>query len=556
MRSLLTSRRWLWVAAVAALGLTSASSNAQLSAGALHATAARRPECARRPPKLIRDGFPEPPMYFSRNGQLNTTLHMSVSPVTIDGNRYVTMNYNGSFPGPTLVFCPGDTVRVRLINALNEETNLHVHGLHVAPGANHDNVYLTIKPGRTFDYEYSIPNDQDPGTFWYHPHRHMLVEQQIFAGLSGGIIVQGRLDDELAGIPQRIMVIQSTELCDQTGHSVSFGNSGSQKCAVPGRTVPVADSDEQYTPLLINGAVNPVVHIRPGQIQRWRIINANDNRIVKLTLANQTVQILAQDGNTLRWMRPDKELLIGPGSRREILVRGGRPGRYRMRALPFAQFPGGNEKGSGGPTPNQTVLTVLSSGRRVNARLPQGPLASPLDLRRMHVDRYRVVTFSEESLPPPPNGNTLFLLNYHPFDPNYVPITMKLNSVEQWTLVNTNTEWHTFHIHQNPFQVIIINGHPLRYVDYQDNVAMPPHSWIVIRMHPIDFTGKFVFHCHVTFHEDHGMMSAVQVVARPTAAEQQASTGAVHGIAIQSSAYGHSPLPALPRAILLLCHLL
>ena len=246
-------------------------------------------------------------MYFSRNGQLNTTLHMSVSPVTIDGNRYVTMNYNGSFPGPTLVFCPGDTVRVRLINALHEETNLHVHGLHVSPQANHDNVYLEIKPGRTFHYEYSIPDDQDPGTFWYHPHRHMLVEQQIFAGLSGGIIVQGRLDDELARIPQRIMVIQSTELCDQTGHSVPFGDSGSQKCSVPGRTVPVADSDEQYTPLLINGALNPIVHIRPGQIQRWRIINANDNRIVKLTLANQTVQVLAQDGNTLRWMRPEKE---------------------------------------------------------------------------------------------------------------------------------------------------------------------------------------------------------------------------------------------------------
>ena len=87
---------------------------------------------------------------------------------------------------------------------------------------------------------------------------------------------------------------------------------------VPGRTVPVSKSNEQYTPLLVNGALNPVVHIRPGQIQRWRIFNANDNRIVKLTLANQTVQVLAEDGNTLRWMRPTRVLMIGPGSRTRV----------------------------------------------------------------------------------------------------------------------------------------------------------------------------------------------------------------------------------------------
>jgi suppressor of ftsI len=543
------------LAAVALTGGGALIGGASLSAGSPLATASGRSDCARHFPRVIRDGFPEPPMRFSRGGRLSTTLRASVGPVNIDGHRYVTMNYDGSYPGPTLVFCPGDDVVVHLVNDLPLDTNLHLHGLHVSPTANHDNVYLNIRPGQRFTYQYSVPHDQDPGSFWYHPHRHMLVEEEIFAGLAGAIVVQGRLDDELAGIPQRIMVIQSTELCDKSGHSVPFGDSGRQACSVPGHTVPVNDSIEQYTPLLVNGALHPVVHIRPGQIQRWRIFNANDNRIVRLTLAGQTVQVLAEDGNTLRWMRPTRVLMIGPGSRREILVRGARPGRYRLRALPFAQFPGGDKKGSGGPTPNQTVLTVVSTGRRTFDRLPNGPLSAPTDLRRMHVDRFRQIIFSEKESPPN-SGNFLFLLNHHTFDPNYVPVTMKLGSVEQWTLVNTNTEWHTFHIHQNPFQVVSINGHRLPYVDYQDNVAMPPKSRIVIRMHPIDFTGKFVFHCHVTFHEDHGMMSAVQVVARPNASEQAASTGAVHGIEIQSSAYGQQALPPLPRAILLLCHLL
>jgi hypothetical protein len=150
----------------------------------------------------------------------------------------------------------------------------------------------------------------------------------------------------------------------------------------------------------------------------------------------------------------------------------------------------------------------------------------------------------------------VYFINHHAFNPNYVPITMKLNSVEEWKLVNTNTEWHTFHIHQNPFQVISVGGHKLNYIDYEDNVGLPPKSTVVIRMQPIDFTGKFVFHCHVVFHEDHGMMMAVQVAKSPTRAQLAASTGAVHGIAVSSSAYGSRAVPPLPRAILLFCHLL
>jgi FtsP/CotA-like multicopper oxidase with cupredoxin domain len=296
----------------------------------------------------------------------------------------------------------------------------------------------------------------------------------------------------------------------------------------------------------VNGAINPVVHIRPGQIQRWRIVNANADAIVELSLGGQQVQVLAQDGNTLRWMRPARVLLIGPGSRREILVRGARPGRYAMTALPFAQYKGAK------PT-SRTLLTVVSSGRPVAGQLPRGPLASPRDLRRMRADRYRRIVFHEVV---PPSGKTRYLVNNHLFDPNYVPITMKLGSVEQWTIVNTDTEWHTFHIHQNPFQVISLGGRPVRYVSYEDTVAIPPESSAVIRMRPTDFTGKFVFHCHMVFHEDNGMMMAVRVVARPTRAELKASTGAVHGIAVSSSSYGEHALPPLPQAIVLFCHLL
>ncbi|MEA2193501.1 MAG: hypothetical protein QOI73_3622 [Solirubrobacteraceae bacterium] len=540
------------VASVAVLLASLALSDIQLGAAAT-----RSPHCGGPFPAVIDDGFPQAPMRFSQHGRLDTRLRMQLGTATIAGEQYAgAMTYEGTFPGPTLVVCPGDHVKVRLENRLakGQVTNLHVHGLHVSPRARHDNVYRHLSSGRSQTYTYDLPADHEPGAYWYHPHHHMFVAPQIFAGLSGAIVVRGGLDEILRDVPQRLMMIQSTELCARNGQSVAFptsspGGSGTEPCKHPSTVIPAKDTNERFTPLLVNGAIDPTVKIRPGQIQRWRIFNANDNRIVVLNLAGQDLQVLAEDGNTLRWMRPHKNLQIAPGSRREVLVRGGSPGAYKMTALPFEQFPTGDHaiqditnKG-GGPTPGQTVLTVVSAGVPAQDELPRGPFASQPDLRARHVDRRRTICFNEHPLPkrhaahgaiaamdmpamtvradggscktPSEDKSgraTEFLINNKAFDPSHIAVTMKLDAVEEWTLVNANTEWHTFHIHVNPFQVIRVEGKRVPYVDYEDNVALPPRSKVVIRMNPTDFTGKFVIHCHVANHEDRGMMAAVRIV--------------------------------------------
>jgi len=252
--------------------------------------------------------------------------------------------------------------------------------------------------------------------------------------------------------------------------------------------------------------------------------------------------LLAEDGHTLergRWVRA---LLIAPGERRDVLVKGAAAGRYPLKAIPFAQFPGGQKAINGGPTPNQTVLTLRSYGRRSHMRYPTAPLSHPLDLRQRHVDRDRTIVFSEMS---EPSGRPLFALNGMTFEPNRTDVVMKLDSVERWTLVNTTAEWHTFHIHTNDFQVVSVNGTPVPYIDHQDNVALPPKSRVVILINPTDFTGRFVFHCHVTFHEDHGMMATVEVVREPTAAQARRSIVHDGAVAIGSSAYGARSVPAV-----------
>ena len=90
--------------------------------------------------------------------------------------------------------------------------------------------------------------------------------------------------------------------------------------------------------------------------------------------------------------------------------------------------------------------------------------------------------------------------------------TMHLDDVEQWKIVNTTTFWHTFHIHINDYQLTKINGQRVHGLNYDDNVSIPPNGSVTMRTRPTDFTGKFVYHCHVLGHEDAGMMGIVRVV--------------------------------------------
>jgi suppressor of ftsI len=488
-------------------------------------------DCSSKSPPTIEDGFREPKVLTSEDGVLETRLRASYGPVTLDGERYETMSFAGSVPGPTLVVCPGDRLIIHYENDLGatpaaweggiapdvhheshggahaegQLLNLHTHGLHVSPRGNSDNVFLSIPPGEDFTYEYAIPEDHPPGMLWYHPHRHGYSEPQVYAGLLGAMYVQGGLDElpELRDVPTRTMVITSTQLGD-------------------GRVVPVQKSETEKSPYFLNGELEPEIQIHPGEVQRWRVLNANDNAIVRMRLADHTFRVLANDGNTLEKVSPQDELLIGPGERREVLVQAGPRGSYELESRAFAQFQGGHLAAS-------TIATVRSQGALRDDALPQPALVKQEeDLKRAAVDQRHRIVFSEEERAPDgfdESGGFDFLLNGRVFDPRRIDETMRLGEVNEWVLRNATTEWHTFHIHVNDFQVTAFRGKRVADVstgrpedvarddiDSEDTVKLPPGATVTMRTRPTDYTGKFVFHCHMLFHEDRGMMGTVRVV--------------------------------------------
>ena len=427
----------------------------------------------------IKDGFFQPAERRSVNGLLSTTLKMSQSRAFIRKANVSSGLYEKSYPGPTLRVCPGDTLRIKLINDTKQPTNLHVHGMHVSPSGNSDNVLLDIKPGATQQYEYKIPLDHPPGTYWYHPHRHGFTEPQVWSGFAGMIIVDGRGYDDLPGIAgarERSIVLMANQL---QGNAV----------------MNVDNATNDGVRVLVNGRLRPKIDIRPGEIQRWRILNASADYFVRLQLSNQDLKVIATDGNPARVTNGEKRVILGGGERVDVLVQG----TERAATLETRSFKQGFLN-----TRPAVLADIQPAGEPGSGDIPQN-LVPFEDLRKVKIDRKRQIVYSETP--------SEFLINGKPFGHHRVDQTMKLNTNEEWTIRNVTNEWHSFHIHVNPFQVTKIDGKPVDRDSYEDTVRIAPNGGsVTLRQRYRDYTGQFVFHCHILGHEDGGMMSLVQVV--------------------------------------------
>jgi FtsP/CotA-like multicopper oxidase with cupredoxin domain len=98
--------------------------------------------------------------------------------------------------------------------------------------------------------------------------------------------------------------------------------------------------------------------------------------------------------------------------------------------------------------------------------------------------------------------------------------------------ITTKGADHPFHIHINPCWVTRLEvpdeqGRLHNMLDeprWMDTVDIPRGGRAVFRSRFADFVGKWVNHCHILMHEDHGMMQAVESVARAADANYRPRT--------------------------------
>jgi len=448
------------------------------------------------PPAAGGAALVEPPMLRSREGILRVELEAAERQVTVAGQRATVLSFNGQVPGPTLVALPGDRLKVTMVNRLGSPTNLHVHGLHVSPQANSDNPFVSIDPGEKFDYEFAIPLGHPPGMYWYHPHPHGLVADQVFGGLYGAIIIDGGPD--LPTTRERVLVISDLTLDDA------------------GRVTPVptgaAMMGREGELVLVNGQLNPELSAQPGERERWRVVNACTSRYLRLALPGQQVQLLGMDSDVQAHPTEVDEVLLAPGNRADLLVTA-REGTSALRTLDYDRgsvdmgMMGGRSSASGPVT--IATLTVAGSAVAPLPLVPDRP--SQADLRAQEPSRRRELTLRAGMGGMGAGMGMRFTIDGKEFDHERVDQEVHAGALEEWTIRNLAPMDHPFHLHVWPMQVVKQDGVTLAEPMWRDVVNVPAGGQTVVRIAFDDFTGRTVYHCHILDHEDAGMMGVVEV---------------------------------------------
>jgi len=118
------------------------------------------------------------------------TQHIQETPFMVGDRPGTAVTVNGSVPAPLLRFKEGQTVKLNVVNHLQEDTSIHWHGIILpfemdgVPGVS----FADIKPGETFTYQFPL---NQSGTYWYHSHSNMQEQR----GHYGAFIIDPQTPD-------------------------------------------------------------------------------------------------------------------------------------------------------------------------------------------------------------------------------------------------------------------------------------------------------------------------------------------------------------------------
>lgn len=223
------------------------------------------------------------------------------------------MAYNGQVPGPLLRFTPGDRVRIKVTNRLDEPTTVHWHGVDVP--IDQDGVpsisQPPIAPGATHAYEYTVPDT--PGTFFYHTH--FAPDRQQALGLYGPLVID---DPKPAAKPtaEHLLLLGEWRV-DADGTRPAMDAEGMQPnyFTINGKTYPATETltakvgDRLLLRVVGSGQFVHPIHLHGAP---FRIVGVDGHAVPE-------AQQLTRD-----------TILVGPGERYDLLWTPTRPGKWML----------------------------------------------------------------------------------------------------------------------------------------------------------------------------------------------------------------------------------
>ena len=403
------------------------------------------------------------------------------------------------------------------------DTNLHFHGLNVSPQQPSDDVVdVMLCPRKTpsdapksYAYVLDIPNDEPPGTYWYHPHAHGESERQVISQLTGVIIIDPLVDSIPQQMRNRIIVVrdlgapgslrpparQNERAIRATSPSMAAIRSSYAANGLPeldfaappfrfGPPNPCPDSLRAPIPrfntkeLLINRVPLPPkanevkdlpeTTITAGVTEYWRFVNTSADTILDVEMLVNgrivPIPVTSRDGVPLvvrngapTWQPVPMDLVrLSPASRMEFYMHANVPGTIVLRTRTI-------DSGCLGDLAYERDLLavhVTASPRSGVKRQIVPRAVSPVrmrfsDLAQQSPSRHRYFVFTEYNRDDEPEPD-LYITELsnptaieHPFASHGPPdVIVKDGTIEDWTILNYTQELHEFHIHQIHFLVL------------------------------------------------------------------------------------------------------
>jgi blue copper oxidase len=427
----------------------------------------------------------------------------------LTGNQTITGGINGSFWGPTLIWNKGDVVHMNVNNQLMDTTTIHWHGMHL-PALMDGGPHQPIAPYTTWSPYWKI--DNNAALYWYHPHLHMMAQEQLEMGIGGMIIVRDPVESALA-LPRTYGVDDiPLALTDRKFDALN-------------QFIAASYGDSMMT----NGVVR-AQHTIPAQVVRLRILDAAIERSYNIGFSdNRTFYVITTDGGLLNAPVAVTRFMVSAGERVEILVNctGQNGTTVDLKAFNSelnAQIPGGENFPTGAPlanalghadfnilhlvigAPTASPITAIPSSLTTNTFYPESSAIAT-----------RTVTISDSAIGP---GGPTFIINHKLFAMDDIDYHVPLDNTEIWEIKSTSGFGHPFHIHDVEFHILDINGvAPPAYQDgWKDVIFVPRNTTVRFIAKFNDYSDSlkpYMFHCHIATHEDIGMMGQFVVGNSP-----------------------------------------
>jgi spore coat protein A, manganese oxidase len=439
--------------------------------------------------------------------------------------------YAGSFPGPTVRRPAGQRTEVTFDHRLPAsagELSVHLHGGHNRtqfdgqPGgltASHPRSFycdipsglsprksgndFLIEPGARKTYVYDLREDGRPeraALQWYHDHRLDRTARNVWRGLAGMWIVDDELDASLP-LPsgERDVPLMIADRSFDRHNQLTDPFSGLR---------PPADGVAGHR-VLVNGAYMPH-HRVTAQRYRLRLLNVSGFRAYNLHLSNGApmIQIGTDSGLMPKPVRRS-QILLGPAERADVIVDFA---SAVGESVELRSGPRHDGHGDAGSRPYVgAVMQFRVGARRLPDRTRVPRRLRPLPAWTRHVSHRpdHTWTISIGGLFKP-----VWEINGRTFNPARADAFPKLGTTETWEIVNRTGVAHMMHLHHTDWYLLARDGKPPPPWEdcLKETFFLYPGERILLAGHFSDYTGKFVVHCHMLDHEDHGLMSQFQVV--------------------------------------------